>query len=267
MEVLRLYIVSSFLLTLGSALNDKFLLRSSAEQLQHVPQNGRVVVLFRGQAFRVPWGEKPHPFCVNEAMDSQMNWTRSFLSNVAEPLEANGNKVDIVFTSPPCEMNKALADLLGWNRIRRTSYFSEENQGDSMRKAMGELKYNLDVQNYDLVIITRHDLIWKVPITSWAVSFNDFLFVAHCEIGAQPDKGGMDCVFDHVQVMPGKYFNMFYDVVVSPGPCFRTIDGHQCSLPMKEQLAKVGGKVSLIKGNWRPEHNVKDPTGICDFNR
>lgn len=256
----------------GEALGNSLRLQRSAQSLQReaasghhrgLPKDGRVAILFRGEGFRDIEHAKPKPFCVQEAEQSQLDWTQTFMEKVVEPLEDRGNELDIVFTDVPCDMNKELVKFLGTNRVVKVAEFDSETQGDNMRQAMDVFSSTLDVKSYDLVIIVRHDLVWRKPITDWNVNFQHFLFMAHCELGAGKNVDGDYCVFDHFQFMPGELFETFHEVV-SEQQCFIGLHGHDCYRPTKAAVQKANGTVSLVT-DWRPNSNVKNPNGICDF--
>lgn len=255
----------------AGALGNVFRLQRSAQNLQidmakmhrGLPKHGRVAILFRGEGFRDIKHPKPKPFCVKEAKKSQLHYTQTFMSNVVEPLEAHGNELEIVFTNIPCKMNKDLVDFLGKKRVVKVAEFDSETQGDNMRQAMDVFNTTLDAKAYDLVIIVRHDLVWKIPISDWDVDFEEFLFMAHCELGAGKIVDGDFCVFDHFQFMPGQLFETFHEVV-SESLCFKDIHGHDCYRPTKAAVEKAQGQVGLVT-NWRPPGNVKNPNGICEF--
>ena len=74
----------------------------------------RVAVLLTGQTFRAVkrFGGDVAGFCVNASFGAQEAASRSVLSQVIEPLEASGAKVDVLFTFPRCEDAVAGSALL-----------------------------------------------------------------------------------------------------------------------------------------------------------
>lgn len=256
----------------GKSLGNIIRLKGSAHALKReavngakgIPKHGRVAVLFRGEGFRDIEHPKPKPYCVEEARQSQLDWTQSFKSNVLEPLEDNDNEIDIVITDVPCAYNDELVELLGKKRVAKVAEFISATQGDNMRQAMDVFNGTLDIETYDLVIIVRHDLVWQVPISDWNVDFQNFIFLAHCEHNpVVKTVDGEFCVFDHIQFMPGKLFEVFHEVV-SEKQCFINLHGHDCFRPTQAAVEKAHGHVGLVT-DWRPNSNVKNPNGICDF--
>jgi len=177
-----------------------------------LPRNGRVAIVLRGHAFR-----NAKIGCNPEQRDYQLAVTGLFVSNVVEPLEKLGNKVDIIAgIDKHCKMMSEIVELLGHGRILATPDVKALDQSRAMRLALDGFKSAIQgvevADQYDLIFIVRHDIIWKQPITVFNTDFSNLNFADWCKYF---DK----CLNDIVQVMPGRIFTVFDSMVNQPG-CF-----------------------------------------------
>merc|ERR1719240_2108146 len=140
-----------------------------------LPHNGRVAILFRGQTFR-KWeaGKRFQsggvPACSRDMVELQKNASRTVTDLIIEPLEKRGNKVEVFITDTPCKMTNKLVDVLGAERVVKTVTVQTQGQAENMNAALHVLKeaaggkhgrHNV-AHNYNLVIIIRHDMAWKM---------------------------------------------------------------------------------------------------------
>ena len=169
-------------------------------------RHASVAILLRGESFRTP-GRFNHG-CSSAAIHSDLQTSawRSVLIRVVEPLEEScGGTVRLFATlchaasaqpvpnpkarpvpdPKACEAlqpQKALSALFGERRIGAISQSCHTlSQADSMRTALQLLKEHAHPAQYDLVLITRHDIVWLQPITTWGVHEGQLSFAGHCE--------------------------------------------------------------------------------------
>lgn len=231
--------------------NDSFFCaKSTYPNPTPLPSNGKVLILFRGQAFR-----GPTEACQKHKLADQLNATSVFVTNVIEPLEARGNKVDLIVGSDPeCSLMQDLLAVLGQERIltspdtaaKHKKYYSP-GQGENMAKLIAAFKSTASASDYDLLFFVRHDLLWKTPITTWDADFARLNFPSFCEEGSGPP-ADMDCsencpcVTDVAQVMPGRLFDEFDDRVGEAwcfDPTFATGYCHFAFNDFHERLQKL----------------------------
>ena len=225
-----------------------------------LPQSGRVAVLLRGQAFRSGGRQAGHSGlwgCATGARDAQMNATRSLIDMITRPLrEVQRNTVDVIVSEAsgedgPCPLTWKLKDAFAAEHLLAFEPQKDAGgQAESMRVALELFKARADPASYDLILIVRHDLRWKLPIDTWhaPVDFAKLNFFSRCE----PSSGSsMGCVEDMVLTMPGRDFAAF-DGQVGSGNCFvhEVIDGagHGC---VQQVHAKLGYEPGLLT-DWRP---------------
>mmetsp|Transcript_48478 Transcript_48478/g.109124 ORF Transcript_48478/g.109124 Transcript_48478/m.109124 type:complete len:288 (-) Transcript_48478:53-916(-) len=216
----------------------------------HLPTNGRVAVLLRGQVFRegLRYGES----CKDEALENQQLATQSLVDKIVEPLEQRKNIVDIVFTYSSCHLWKTIKEKLGERRV--LGAYSLDSDGQKANLAESLLFYHEVLGNetavaakYDLILITRHDMVWESPISEWSADFCRFNFASRCEASSPH---GADCVSDVLHTMPGRLAGSWESLL----GCF-TADGHDCLGPMVKALGRrhVG-----YATDWRPKESVRD---------
>jgi len=232
---------------------------------ENLPQNGRIAILVRGQAFR---SEHLSKSCDLEWQNKQHEATDSFIRNIVEPLEHNGNKVDLFILNgdASCEAFLSLIPKYG-NRIASVMEVETRNQGDNMRKTLNQFKHkvgnpDLDqiAKQYDVVMIVRHDMIWKMNVARWpTVDFNKFNFFSECGVS------GVQHTFDHCvndifHMMPAASFNAF-DAVIGTPHCFRGAEhlnakeeftnGHGCWRGIAD---KIGEQQMTFITDWVPQN-------------
>lgn len=205
---------------------------------QNIPKGGRIAVLMRGH-FR---GGSLLDGCKKLGVSPcQVKATQSFMDKVMMPLQARNNTIDVFVTDIPCNMAdqlhdtylpqarfitnnvKALLSRVTFNTFNETMRFFQDTLNTSKAESV-----------YDMVIITRHDILWKKSLyASKILNFSNFNFASPCEGGAN------QCVSDVLQVMPASFFNTF-----SESQCFSNDHGYNChASAMKashEKKASVG---------------------------
>jgi hypothetical protein len=225
-----------------------------------LPQSGRVAVLLRGQAFRTGGRQAGHSGlwgCSTGARDAQINATQSLVDMITRPLrEVCENTVDVIVSEAsgedgPCPLTWKLKDAFAAEHLLAFEPQKDAGgQAESMRVALDLFKARADPASYDLILIVRHDLRWKLPIDAWhaPVDFAKLNFFSRCE----PSFGSsMGCVEDMVVTVPGRDFAAF-DGQVGSGNCFvhEVIDGagHGCVQQVHDKLGYEPGLLT----DWRP---------------
>lgn len=222
---------------------------------QHLPTEGRVAVLLRGQPFRD--GRRGGNTCVRSSTKAQRGATRSLMSKVVHPLLRRQNKVDLFSTSQQCSLMQEVEKILTvpGTTLKETTLAHLRNQGDNMKAAVDFLVHSVGsmeqvMTTYDLVIITRHDIEWYQRISRWPVAdFCRFNFGSLCEPGANLRPS---CVNDIIHTVPGHLFNVTSALV----NCFvDTKWGHTC----RERMEDAAGKEHVgFLTDWVPEQSVRE---------
>jgi hypothetical protein len=230
--------------------------------------------LLRGQSFRLK--RKP---CIGTEYQ-QTAW-ESLLAQVIKPLEDLGNTVEMVYASPPCELEGGLPDkLFGKRIIQRVVNDAKAGQGNNFRQALDEINSKHDGaeklgSEYDYVMVTRHDTIWKErSLEKWRAKWSSFNFVQRCEMRA--GCGGVNvCTGDIFHMMPGNLYPAFdaavgnfitgYSTAYPTLYCFarRVADsGHGCLPVIKRELEKRHlstdfGFLTQFRGTTRPGNDLE----------
>ena len=142
--------------------------------------------------------------------------------------------------------------------------------------------------SYDLILLTRHDVVWTTSITRWrSANFTRLNFLGACEprcAGCEsrscahcPDPnapgsrfGGplSRCVQDLLHLVPGPAFPAFDAAVGRKGSrCFDGSSrgsGHKCLSAVESSLGSTTGLV-LPEDTWRPFRDVREPNPICHY--
>jgi len=234
---------------------------------KNLPQNGRIAILVRGQAFRSGTYSKS---CELKWQNEQHEATDSFIRNIVEPLENNGNKVDLFILNGDTKCKEAFQSLITkyGNRIVSVMEVDTRNQGDNMRKTLNQFKDKVGspdeiAKQYDVVMIVRHDTIWKTNIDSWPTAdFNKFNFFSLCEAGG---RRGMDhCVNDILHMMPAASFNEFDSVIGQPNcfPDFGHGYGHGCWRYIAD---KIDERQMTFITDWVPADTIRSPNDIAEL--
>lgn len=231
----------------------------------HLPKNGRIALLIRGQAFRA--GKTP---CVKEKYDHQLNTTSLLVSNVVRPLEEMGNKVDIIAADDRhCSMMRDIRNLLGSHKILANPDISiAENQGISIRLLLEGFKSAVggieSARQYDLIFVTRHDLEWKTHLYKTTADYSNLNFASRCEVECAHGCEIYGCVNDVAEVMPGMLFPVF-DSVVGADRCWNERGGWQCdchhaTVEFTDAFQNLTKKpeIGFLVG-WRPERGTHEP--------
>mmetsp|Transcript_42689 Transcript_42689/g.121732 ORF Transcript_42689/g.121732 Transcript_42689/m.121732 type:complete len:166 (+) Transcript_42689:1-498(+) len=78
---------------------------------------------------------------------------------------------------------------------------------------------------YDLIIITRHDVVWKRDLfSSSLLNCSNFNLASPCKSQTSIHTHG-PCLNDILHMMPGSFYGAFRDL-----PCFVDHHGHDCYL-------------------------------------
>ena len=265
------------------------------------PQTGHVAVVLRGGAFRD--GSRFGHDCLTGGMDKQFEATSSLLQHVIMPLESScGARVDL-FVSVSGHLSSELEHCTSMVE-RLYSYFGERVVAQETRLSAGQdigMRMALDLfkrrrgalSAYSLVIVARHDFIFRKPITLWQTTslspvnfFSRFNFFSRCERRCPENvsresfcesakltspccgRGGDDppnCVSDLLYTMPGGLFDAFDGAVGQEG-CFNGTDsgsGHRaCGFEVPRWIERTAPGVSSSDSwgfltDWRPRQNVR----------
>lgn len=180
-----------------------------------------------------------------------------------------------------CPLTAQLLALLGRRVVASETSCEHAGQPQSMRAVLD--LFSAAADRYGLVLVTRHDLVWTAPITSWhSANFSRVSFLGGCErrcAGCErgcahcPDPAAAGtrfggelsrCVQDVLHVMPGRLFSAFDAAVGARGSrCFDGANkgsGHGC-LPAIEARAGPTGLV-LPLDQWRPFKDVREPSPL-----
>jgi len=259
-----------------------------------LPNNGRVAVILRGEAFRnggrnLDWDSQAG--CQPDARGWQEMATRSFMEMMVQPLEAHGNEVDLFVTETsgqgkPCEMTDSLRTLFeekptastaSSGRIKAFAPIARlEGQAESVRFALDLFKNSSSApEAYDLILMVRNDMIWTLAVNDWPppADFSKFAFLSLCQGSAggpddwanhKFDRSHASCVNDVLLYMPGSMFAALDGVVGKPGakcfePDFRHGAGHECY----EVIADAIGEPPTFATDYVPRGTVRraDPLG------
>ena len=145
-----------------------------------------VAILLYGQAFR---GDKPATNSCPHSEAKQLNMTRSLVHHVIEPLEARGATVYLSVTesSNGRVCAAAMERLLREFGARRMDVFTHSSTGlpQTLRMALERFKQRAprSPDKYSTVVLARHDVLWKMPLTQTNVSWTGLNFVGRCEVG------------------------------------------------------------------------------------
>lgn len=227
----------------------------------------------RGAELALPIIHECHP----GGRITQLHNAQTLLEKVVVPLEARGNTVHVFLgpSVPQCDMMPELHAKLGESRVLASKGFQSSGQAPSVRHSA---KLFIDtaggpdqVSKYNLVIHTRFDIDWQIPIDKWRTpGFSGLSLFSRCMTG--DDATG--CVTDIIQIMPGKLFPRWAAVA---SRCYdfqgrRTMqksgdskgppdNGHSCYRPAVEEFG--AGEVHLITGAWIQDY-VDSIANICN---
>lgn len=238
--------------------------REEAHLMNKLPQNGKVAIIIRGQAFR--GAGQFAKGCNSSAAPHQLEQAQSMVKNLIRPLQRFGNAVSVFMaeSSGPCPLLKKLTSVYNADEtVEVFAYTGQKfaNQGDALRLAMKmfEMDSQIPASGYDLVMVTRHDLYWKIPIDLWMPSkdFQHFNFYSKCE----PKAPIADCVNDIVYTMPGSMTLGFVESLYAKH-CFSfeicekasECHGHAC----KKAMLNLTKSAESFLTAWHPYKTVRE---------
>lgn len=115
-------------------------------------------------------------------------------------------------------------------------------------------------QRYDLILVLRHDLLWKMAIDEWNVTadYTKLNFMSKCENGTKIPH----CVNDMAWTMPGSMYDGFEDSIgrmdcfnqtqcINRGMCH----GHACKVVM---MNLTGSTNESFLTPWAPKWNLRE---------
>eukprot|EP00931_Biecheleriopsis_adriatica_P019770 TRINITY_DN13385_c0_g1_i7.p1 TRINITY_DN13385_c0_g1~~TRINITY_DN13385_c0_g1_i7.p1 ORF type:complete len:280 (+),score=42.46 TRINITY_DN13385_c0_g1_i7:129-968(+) len=216
---------------------------------------GRYAFIIRGRTFRD--GHHGGAPCKDYRKGQQLEQAQSFVDYVLQPLEKANSTIDLFLTMPPCFMNAELKRVYGEHRIKFAGEMRFTEQSDGFQGSLDIFKRFFETQAvdyYKLIVISRHDLLFKSAITELKADWSLVNFLSRCE----PTAPQM-CVNDVIEVMPGTSFAKFTDQIGSKCGCWKVgcaFDfGHYCGEVMKNAGIKFG-----FLTNWRPRLTVRENT-------
>eukprot|EP00931_Biecheleriopsis_adriatica_P019772 TRINITY_DN13385_c0_g2_i1.p1 TRINITY_DN13385_c0_g2~~TRINITY_DN13385_c0_g2_i1.p1 ORF type:complete len:294 (+),score=32.12 TRINITY_DN13385_c0_g2_i1:63-944(+) len=219
---------------------------------------GRYAFLLRGHTFREP-GHRGLP-CRELFKQRQLEQAQSLVNYVLQPLETAGSTSDLFLTMPHCFMNAELERIYGGHRIKFAEEADYPDQSSGFPANLKNFKQFLEkekqaVDLYKFIFISRHDILFKSPITQLKANWSLLNYLSRCEPMA-PD----DCLNDAVEVIPSIYFSRFFERIGSECGCFkqgcaRRDDGHSC----RRQMENTGIEVGVLT-DWRPVHKLREYT-------
>jgi len=189
-----------------------------------LPVGGRILVVLRGEAMRTPhtksWREVSGQLgCDKAGYDRQVAASKSLMANIVKPLESIRNRVDLLVTNYPCKEGQLIESIYSiYAAHRQTSIepFQKRarNQAENMKWVLQRAVRRASLQGpYDLIIITRHDVIWRRRIDEWpALDVRKFNYASPCEARTchAPFPDGMcECGNDLIHTMPGHMLDTF----------------------------------------------------------
>lgn len=236
-----------------------------------LPSGGRVAVVIRGEVFRGEQGPCDDSEFVRQ---NQEKATNSLISEILDPLQNDlKNEVHVVITdSSNCSFSNELQQTIGVNRVLGMHTFAGITQGQSVQNALSLFEESvasrqLAVEDYDWILMVRHDTVFDQHVSWWSTSNISKLSVAHkCPFDTMQDPFfGWQCVDDQLFAMPGFLWKTFRDVVKSESPngCFDECgpgvpstqslschtEGHWCLPPLQKALEPLGSDVGTL-GMW-----------------
>jgi len=229
-----------------------------------LPKEGHVAILLRGQAFR--HGRKSEA-CQKQQIPAQLNATDSLIDKIVAPLERNQNTVEFFIVNgnsqEHCPMFEELLMPKFGKRVAAIRQYESLNQSDSMIAVLEEFRFARDPQQYDLILIVRHDDYWKQSISEWPTAdFDKFNLFSECgEFKA--------CMSDIFFMMPGSRWKGFRDAVGTPR-CFdnQLTHGHYCGRAILKNIGQ--DNISFIT-DWRPKspvgNQIRQKNGVADLSR
>jgi len=253
-----------------------------------LPTSGQVLILFRGQAFHTPKeGQEglPTEGCQDDQEGSQLKATKAFIEMVVRPLEKLDNNVSIVETHGPCTMISSILKLYApW--LISSHEIAAKDQSGNFRQALDYLTHTIGsaklvAKTYDLVLVTRHDVMFPQAISTWSTDFSRFNLPFPCDVREWTTAGWAfeeiierNCTHDIFYVMPGRLFPALDNSVMQAScssalchSCFPDVPnghghGHLCCEEIGSNVAAFDGKVGFAFGEEGRGLNVRIPGSL-----
>jgi len=238
---------------------------------QPVHGEERMAILLRGEAFHQSFTKQSG--CVQAMYATQMRAAHSLMHFIVFPAERQNILVDIFVTDrKDCDMfaDEVAVYRQGAERSVTTKILKTSSQATNIRGALDWFKQEaggIDAirDNYNLVIVTRHDLIWRSSFGSWpTANFSNFNFLSKGVVKEKEHINGDFQVNDVFHMMPGRVFPAF-DATVGTRHCFNPDDegsGHGCMCDMSNKVRS--DHISFVTP-WRPTGGVHDSSDVVEF--
>eukprot|EP00931_Biecheleriopsis_adriatica_P019769 TRINITY_DN13385_c0_g1_i4.p1 TRINITY_DN13385_c0_g1~~TRINITY_DN13385_c0_g1_i4.p1 ORF type:complete len:288 (+),score=38.61 TRINITY_DN13385_c0_g1_i4:129-992(+) len=217
---------------------------------------GRYAFIIRGGTFRD--GHRGGVPCKDYRKGQQLEQAQSFVDYVLQPLEKANSTIDLFLTMPPCFMNAELKRVYGEHRIKFAEEADYPDQSSGFQASLNHFKQFLEkekmaMDHYKFIVISRHDILFKSPITQLKANWSLVNFLSRCERTAPKF-----CLNDAIEVIPRVDFAKFTDQIGSTCGCFkkgcpRQDHGHHCRRVMENAGIKVG-----VLTEWQPDHDVRE---------
>lgn len=257
-----------------------------------LPRGGCVTVILRGEPFRST-GCKVN--VTDVPVKRQLDATASLFHHIVCPLANLGNNVRLVVTAchavhdahRGCRREALIQSLLlpsfqydvstlaSWNSTCRS--LTQRNAVSIALEQARQSPRQLGCKRDDLVILTRHDILWKMDIDRWpTANFSTVVFPSRLENESLFGDEGVNDVFISA---PGELFASVADILPRcwarwkrPGEVHERDDriqqGHYCGVKIKREL----GVPISVATNWRPKklglrdaQNQHSPCPILEF--
>lgn len=230
-------------------------------------------MLLRGQAFRSDADDFARGL-IRHNVDScdpaftgrQLAATHSLISKVVEPLEHRNNTVQLFVHESSHTRCEHLMDLL--LKALRTSRHRTDRpraivaslfrrrwtQSAAFHEATQFFCTHIAGRNasaYALVLIARHDLLWRLPIDGWSppARFETLNVISRCELATSPQV----CVNDWAFMMPGRQFGSFNAAMHRcPMSWRQSWSLHHCASALQN-----ASEVAFLS-DWRPRTGVRE---------
>lgn len=259
-----------------------------------LPRGGCITVILRGEPFR-------STDCDANATDArvqrQLDATGSLFRRIVRPLANLGNDVRLVVTAcrsahessrgSPCDalIQSLLLPLFQyeWSSISTLASWNStcvsQHQGAAVSIALEQARHSprrAECKRDDLVILTRHDILWTMDIDRWpTANFSTVVFPSRLENGSAFGDEGVN---DVLIASPGALFVGVADILPRCWARWRGPDGverddhvpqgHYCGTVIQREL-----RVPIsVATDWRPkialradQKRLRNPCPLLEF--